>query len=81
MRSIGIVRNVDPLGRVVLPKELRELLFIKIKAPLEIYYEDDRIILKPYLPLCVFCGGSEDLKVLNNKKICSDCRTNITNED
>lgn len=50
MKSTGIVRKVDELGRVVIPIELRRLLEIEIKNSLEIYTEQDQIILKKYKP-------------------------------
>lgn len=50
MKSTGIVRKIDDLGRVVIPKELRRTLGIDLKDPLEIYMDEDRIILKKYQP-------------------------------
>ena len=54
MKSTGIVRKVDELGRIVIPIELRRTLDIGIKDSLEIYVEDDQIILKKYMPACSF---------------------------
>lgn len=73
MKSIGIVRKVDELGRVVIPVELRRSLNINEKDALEIFTEDDTIILRNYNPLCYICGDSKDIKTFKNKKICSDC--------
>ncbi|GIO08038.1 hypothetical protein J31TS6_40660 [Brevibacillus reuszeri] len=53
MKATGVVRKVDELGRIVLPKELRDIFDIKIKDPLEIYVDDELIILKKYEPACV----------------------------
>jgi transcriptional pleiotropic regulator of transition state genes len=50
MKSTGIVRKVDELGRVVIPIELRRTLGIAEKDSLEIYVDDERIILKKYKP-------------------------------
>ncbi|GAB6425705.1 TPA: AbrB/MazE/SpoVT family DNA-binding domain-containing protein [Bacillus cereus] len=50
MKATGIVRKVDELGRVVIPKELRDTLGIGIKSPLEIYVDNENIILKRYSP-------------------------------
>jgi len=71
MKSTGIVRKVDELGRVVLPIELRRTLNIDIKDSLEIYVENDSIILKKYEPSCIFCGSSEGIKEFKGKNICS----------
>lgn len=73
MKSTGIVRKVDELGRVVLPIELRRTLNIDIKDSLEIYVENDSIILKKYEPSCIFCGSSEAVKEFKGKNICSTC--------
>lgn len=58
MKATGIVRKVDELGRVVLPIELRRNLDIKEKDALEIYVDEDKIILKKYEPACIFCNQS-----------------------
>ncbi len=73
MKATGIVRNVDELGRFVLPKELRNVLQIKPGDPLEVYVEEEMVILKKYQPTCVFCGGGEDLVDFGNKKVCKTC--------
>jgi len=73
MKSTGIVRKVDELGRIVLPIELRRTLDIDIKDSLEIYVENDSIVLKKYEPTCIFCGNSKELMMFNEKNICSKC--------
>jgi transcriptional pleiotropic regulator of transition state genes len=73
MKSTGIVRKVDELGRVVIPIELRRTLMISVKDALEIFTEEDRIILRRYEPLCYICSGSEQLKSFKGKKVCIDC--------
>jgi transcriptional pleiotropic regulator of transition state genes len=73
MKSTGIVRKVDELGRVVLPKELRDILNIAEKDPLEIFVEDGAIILQKYQPGCVFCSDIGNLKVLHGKGVCKKC--------
>ena len=75
MKSTGIVRKVDELGRIVIPIELRRNLGIEIKDSLEVFTESDTIILKKYEPLCLLCGSSINLQIINNKKICSTCIT------
>ncbi len=77
MKSTGIVRKVDELGRVVLPIELRRTLDIEIKDALEIYVENDSIILKKYEPSCIFCGSSENVKEFKGKNICDACYNEI----
>ncbi|MGN0687816.1 MAG: AbrB/MazE/SpoVT family DNA-binding domain-containing protein [Oscillospiraceae bacterium] len=73
VKSTGIVRKVDELGRIVLPIELRRTLDIGIKDSLEIYVEDDHIILKKYSPACAFCANAGGITVFKGKNICSDC--------
>ncbi|MCT4607009.1 MAG: AbrB/MazE/SpoVT family DNA-binding domain-containing protein [Marinisporobacter sp.] len=73
MKSTGIVRKVDELGRVVLPIELRRTLNIKEKDALEIYVDKDQIILKKYEPACIFCGQAKDITNFKGKNICPAC--------
>lgn len=61
MKATGIVRKVDELGRIVIPVELRKVLDIDIKDPVEIYTDDQYIVMKKYAPLCYLCGGQEIL--------------------
>ena len=73
MKSTGIVRHIDELGRIVVPKELRRKLGIANTDPVEIYCEDDKIILKKYDPVCHFCGSTQSLTQFKEKNICSSC--------
>ena len=73
MKSTGIVRNIDELGRVVVPKEIRKKLGISNTDPVEIYVEGDKIILTKYIPVCHFCGSSEGLTEYRDKNICAYC--------
>lgn len=73
VKSTGIVRKVDELGRIVIPIELRRNLDIEEKDSLEIYVEDDHIILKKYTPACSFCSNAADVTVFKGKNICRDC--------
>lgn len=73
MKSTGIVRHIDELGRMVVPKELRKKLGIANTDPVEIYSEDDKIIIKKYSPVCHFCGGTEGLTEYKEKNICQSC--------
>ena len=69
MKSTGIVRKVDELGRIVLPSELRSTMSIKEKDPLEIFIEDSRIILRKYEPSCIFTGIMDGLIEYKGKKV------------
>jgi len=73
MKSTGIVRRVDELGRVVLPIELRRTLDINEKDALEIYVDGASVILKKYEPACIFCQNARDVKNYKGKLICTDC--------
>lgn len=75
MKSTGIVRKVDELGRIVLPIELRRTLDIAEKDSLEIYVDDDSIILRKYQPACIFCDNARDVIVYKGKNVCKDCIT------
>ncbi len=77
MKTTGIVRRVDELGRVVLPKELRKTMDIHKKDPMEIFVEGDSVILRKYEAACMFCGSNEDLVTFENHKICKACAEKI----
>ena len=80
MKSTGVVRRVDELGRIVLPIELRRSLDINIKDPVEIFIDNERIILQKYVPACIFCGNADNIVIYNGKRICSDCLEEIKNK-
>lgn len=73
MKSTGIVRKVDELGRIVLPIELRRTLEIAERDSLEIYVEGSTIILKKYEPACVFCADAKDVVNYKGRNICRKC--------
>ncbi len=74
MKSTGIVRKVDELGRIVLPIELRKSMDISRKGDaIEIFIDEDRIILKKYQPACIFCGNADNVNYYKGKLVCSDC--------
>lgn len=77
MKSTGIVRKVDELGRVVIPIELRRTLGIDVKDALEIYVDTGNIILRKYEPACTFCGSSEDILTYKGKTLCRSCLKDI----
>lgn len=73
MKSLGIVRRVDELGRIVLPVEIRKRLDLEPKDPVEIFVEKDRVVLKKYEPCCIFCGDVDDVIIYKDKRICRSC--------
>lgn len=81
MKSIGIVRKVDELGRVVIPIELRRTLGIEEKDALEIYVEGEHIILKKYEPACIFCDDARDIVTYKGKNICKECLKQLQQEN
>lgn len=79
MKSTGIVRTVDSVGRMVLPAEIREKFGIKEGGELEIFVDSNSIILKKYEPTCIFCGSSKDITVFNERNLCSKCLNKLKN--
>lgn len=73
MKSTGIVRKVDELGRIVLPIELRRTLDIAEKDSLEIYMDGSAIVLKKYQPACIFCDDTKDIVLYHGKNVCAKC--------
>ena len=73
MKSTGIVRKVDELGRIVLPIEMRRTLDIAEKDSLEIYVEGTSVILKKYKPSCIFCDSNKDVGEFKGKNVCARC--------
>ncbi len=78
MKSTGIVRKVDELGRVVIPIEIRNQFNIEEKDPIEIYVDGSSIILKKYEKTCLFCGSNKNLISYNGKLICQKCIDKIS---
>lgn len=79
MKSTGIVRKVDELGRIVLPIELRRTLNItEKKDALEIFVDANQIILKKYEPACIFCGSADEIQIFKGRNICSACISEMT---
>lgn len=73
MKSTGVVRKLDDLGRIVIPIELRRTMNIGLRDTLEIFVEDDKIILKKYHPACIFCNDARDVIYYKDKLICKRC--------
>ena len=73
MKSTGIIRQLDSLGRIVLPIELRRSLGIGTKDMLEIFVEGNSVILRKYESNCLFCGSSRELSTYKDRMICAKC--------
>lgn len=73
MKSTGIVRKIDELGRIVLPIEIRNTMDIKNRDAVEIFVDEDKIILKKYHPACLFCGSADNVTYFKGKLICMEC--------
>lgn len=80
MKSTGVVRRIDELGRIVLPIEIRRSLDINVKDPVEIFIDNEKIILQKYSPSCIFCGDADNIVFFNGKRICSKCLEEIKNK-
>lgn len=78
MKSTGIVRRVDSLGRIVLPIELRNVLNISPKDPLEIFIDGSSVILKKYEPQCTFCDNADNIIHFNGRNVCRDCISKLS---
>ena len=73
MKSTGIVRRIDELGRIVLPIELRRTLDIGERETMEIFVEGSSVVLKKYRPTCIFCDSAKDIAIFKGKNICARC--------
>jgi len=73
MKTTGIVRKIDQLGRVVIPIELRRTLGIDEKDSLEFFVDGNKIILRKYEPDCIFCSNTNDIMVFRGKRVCKIC--------
>ena len=78
MKSTGIIRKVDELGRIVLPIELRRTLDIEVRDEMEIFIDDGKIVLQKFEPTCIFCGASRGLVTFRGKNICNECMENLS---
>lgn len=73
MKSSGIVRHIDELGRIVVPKEMRKKLGISACDPVEISSDGEKIYITKYSPVCHFCGSTENISEFKEKNICQKC--------
>ncbi|MFC0213034.1 AbrB/MazE/SpoVT family DNA-binding domain-containing protein [Paenibacillus chartarius] len=77
MKPAGVVRKVDQLGRIVLPKSLRKRYQMNEGDPVEILVQGDHIILERYRPKCVFCGNMDRVSEFKERHICANCLTEM----
>ena len=81
VKSTGIVRRVDELGRIVLPIEMRRTLDIAERDSLEIYVDGSSVILKKYAPSCIFCNEDTGIHTFHGKNICANCLSELQRLD
>ncbi len=80
MKSTGIVRTVDSVGRFVIPMELRRTMnIVDSEDALEVFVDDDKIILRKYSPSCIFCKGLDGIVEYSGQKICKECIKKLYN--
>ena len=80
MKPVGIVRQIDSLGRIVIPKELRRTLDISEGDSLELFIEDNTIILRKYQPACIICGSAKNIVTYKGRNFCPDCVREIASK-
>lgn len=73
MKSTGIVRRVDELGRLVIPKEMRKKMNIADNDPVEIFVDGEKIIITKYTPFCTFCQSDESVTEFKGRNVCRAC--------
>jgi len=73
MKPAGFLCKIDKLGRIVVPKPLRTKYNLNIDDTIELFTDDDAIVLKKYRESCIFCGSDEDLVTLEGKTVCRGC--------
>ena len=73
MKNTGIIRTIDNMGRIVIPKELRRQFDMPEDTAVEIFTDGEHIILKRYEPTCTFCGNESGLLPYKGKLLCPDC--------
>ncbi len=73
MKPVGIVRQIDGLGRVVIPKELRRILDVSEGDSFELFIEDNTIIMRKYQPACIICGNAKNIVTFKGRNFCPDC--------
>ncbi len=77
MKATGIVRRIDYLGRIVIPKKLMSVMDIKVRDPIAFFTEGDSIIIQKYEPGCLFCGNAKDIVEFKGRIVCRICQTEL----
>ncbi len=77
-KSVGIVRKLDALHRVILPKSLRDTLDIPAHTSVEVFIEEDSVVLRKYSPGCVFCGQIDGTSLFRHRPVCETCRQELS---
>ncbi len=80
MKSTGVVRKIDELGRIVLPSELRKVFGIREGDELDISVDGERVILQKRQDLCLFCGASEPPLEHKGRRVCESCAAEIAQQ-
>lgn len=80
MKTAGIVRNLDNLGRVVIPKEMRKMLGINEGDPVEIVKVQNEVVVRKYIKGCIFCGSGEDISEFREFHVCEECKKVLRKE-
>jgi transcriptional pleiotropic regulator of transition state genes len=73
IKSTGMVRRIDELGRIVIPVEIRRNIGVEERGALEIMVDGDKIVLKPYKPTCIFCDSADNILKYKKKNVCKNC--------
>lgn len=77
MLNTGINRKLDALGRIVIPKEIREVMGVNLGDGFQVFVDEDRVILRPYVPGCTFCDEIDDLISFRGRNVCSKCHEQL----
>ena len=80
MKSTGLVKKIDELGRILIPKEVRASMELDSKDSLEIFIENDRIILQKYQPSCIFCNNADNILFFEGRRICASCLSKLKSQ-
>ena len=78
MKPTGFIKNIDEVGRIVIPKPVRKTINVELGDSLQFFIEDDCIILKKLSTTCTFCGSEKELRCLNEKYVCAECIAKLT---
>ena len=78
MKSTGIVRKIDELGRIVLPIEMRHTMHIEPRDSMDIFVDGNSIILRKYEQECIFCGSTKKVSVFKDRCVCENCRKELS---